>query len=364
MADRKLPELPSKKDLKVPELPSLEKLESDPKDDLVVPKPKKKIKLKKKATSKKQPKKKVTPKKKLKAPEPKIEIKPKKKKISPRKKVTKKPRKVAHPKSEFDIAHNFALNTYSRFKEAIKSIVLFGSAAKKLDSQGSDIDILIIIDDCSIQWDEQLIAWYREELKKIVEKDKNSERFHINTVTLSTFWEEIKEGEPAAINMLRYGQTLIDFGGFFEPLKVLLAKGRLRPSPEAIYTTLRRSPLHISRAKFDIVNSIEHLYWAMVDAGHAALMARGLVPPSPEHVGDMLDRAFVASKVLDKKYTRWYREMYTLAHDIIHGNVKYLSGKDIDEYMAKTTEFEKTLRDITARLIYKEKIIKTERKEN
>ena len=202
-----------------------------------------------------------------------------------------------------------------------------------------------------------------EELRKLLEKQTYAERIHINSVTLSTFWEDVKEGEPAAINILRYGQTLIDFGGFFDPLKVLLAKGRIRPTPEAIFTTLRRAPLHLSRAKFDIVNSVEHLYWAMVDAGHAALMARGQVPPSPEHVGDMLDRIFVANKILDKKYVKWYQEMYTLAHDIVHGNVKSLSGKDIDEYMARAIDFEKTMRDITARLIHREKIIKVEKKE-
>ena len=55
--------------------------------------------------------------------------------------------------------------------------------------------------------------------------------------------------------------------------------------------------------------------------------------------------------------------MYVLAHDIVHGNVKHLSGKDIDEYMARAIDFEKTMRDITARLIHREKIIKVEKKE-
>jgi predicted nucleotidyltransferase/uncharacterized protein (UPF0332 family) len=312
---------------------------------------------------KKKTKKQPSTKKKLKAPKftkTSSEKKVAKKKHLPELKSKDMPQ---NPSKEFEIAHDFAIKTYSKFQEAIKSIILFGSAAKKESTTGSDIDILIIIDDCSIQWDEQLVAWYREELRKLLEKQKYAERIHINSVTLTTFWEDVKEGEPAAINILRYGQTLIDFGGFFDPLKVLLAKGRLRPTPEAIFTTLRRAPLHLSRAKFDIVNSVEHLYWAMVDSAHAALMARGQVPPSPEHVEDMLDRVFVANKILNKKYVKWYREMHVLAHDIIHGDVKHLSGKDIDEYMARAIDFEKTMRDITARLIHREKIIKVEKKE-
>ena len=191
-------------------------------------------------------------------------------------------RKSSSKKSDQDIAMDFATKAYKKFQESIKSIVLFGSVSKKTTTKGSDIDILVIVDDCSVQWDQELIAWYREEMGKILEKQ--SDKLHINTVTLSTFWEDVREGEPAAINIIRYGQTLIDFGGFFDPLKSLLAKGRIRPTSEAVFTTLRRAPMHISRAKFDIVNSIEHLYWAMVDSAHSALMAKNQIPPSPEHV--------------------------------------------------------------------------------
>ena len=148
---------------------------------------------------KKKTKKKSPIKKKLVAPTPKIT---KNKKHLPELKSKNLPK---NPNEEFNIAHDFAIKTYTKFQEAIKSIVLFGSAAKLETTKGSDIDILIIIDDCSIQWDEELIAWYREELRKLLEKQTYAERIHINSVTLSTFWEDVKEGEPAAINILRYG---------------------------------------------------------------------------------------------------------------------------------------------------------------
>jgi len=283
------------------------------------------------------------------------------KKKTPIHKTSKKtPRKQL---TDYDTAMDFAVKTYKKFQEVIKSIVLFGSVTKDQAKKGSDIDILIIVDDCSIQWDEELTAWYREELGKIVDSQPYGQRLHINTVTLTTYWEDVREGEPAAINIIRYGQSLIDYGGFFDPLKALLAKGRIRPSTESIFTTLRRAPLHISKAKFDIINSIEHLYWAMVDSSHAALMARRQTPPSPEHVPEMLEQVFVSKKQLDQKYVRWYRELYDLAHDIAHGNVKSLTGRDIDEVMSRTVEFEKTMREITSRIIKTEKIIRTEIKE-
>ena len=183
--------------------------------------------------------------------------------------VVKKKKSVKKFETDKDIAYDFAIRASKKFKEVIKSIVLFGSVAKDETKKGSDIDIVIIIDDCVINWDQELIAWYRQELTNLMSEQKYKKELHLTTVTLSTFMEEVRMGEPAVINMLRYGESLIDLGGFFNPLKVLLAKGKIRPTTESIFITLRRSPMHIAKAKMDIVASIENVYWSMVDSSHA-----------------------------------------------------------------------------------------------
>jgi predicted nucleotidyltransferase len=66
-------------------------------------------------------------------------------------------------KLESDIAMDFAVKAYEKFNKLIKSIALFGSSVKQDAVAGSDIDIVIIIDDVSIIWDQELISWYREE---------------------------------------------------------------------------------------------------------------------------------------------------------------------------------------------------------
>ena len=43
--------------------------------------------------------------------------------------------------------------------------------------------------------------------------------------------------------------------------------------------TLRNSKWHLNQATID-------LYWAVIDATHAALMKLGEIPPSPEHIPD------------------------------------------------------------------------------
>src|SRR3989344_6976040 len=91
--------------------------------------------------------------------------------------------------NDYDIAYDFAVKAYNKFQDVIKSIALFGSVAKKTPYKKSDIDIIIIVDDCTILWDEELIAWYREELARLIAQQKYKKELHINTVTLSTFWK-------------------------------------------------------------------------------------------------------------------------------------------------------------------------------
>lgn len=240
---------------------------------------------------------------------------------------------------DYDIAYDFAVKAYKQFKNIIKSIALFGSVSKGTQNKESDIDLIIIIDDAYVKWDLELVSWYREELAKLVEKQKHGKRIHINTVTLTTFWERLINGEPVVINVLRYAQPLIDPGDFFSPLKALLINGRIRPTKESINTVIKRAPLHINRSKYNILKAMEDLYWAMVDSAHGALMSARQTPPSPEHIPEMLDSIFVNKGLLETKYVDWFKEMYAIAHHLSAGNIVDVSGKHIQMYRERTEDF-------------------------
>jgi len=254
-------------------------------------------------------------------------------------------------KSEREIAMDFAVKVYRKFSEMIKSIILFGSSAKQVSTPDSDIDIIIIIDNASINWDEELISWYREELGKIVQQNPYKKSLHINTVKLSTWWQDLMRADPVVVNVLRYGDPLIDFGGFFIPLKVLLEQGKIKPTPESIYTLLERTPQHIMRARAGIINSLDGLYWACVDSAHAALIAAKVMPASPEHIADVLIEVFVNKGLLKKKYAEDYREIYLLAKEIVHGKKVDITGKQLDEWFEKTNDFVETMAKLVDGLI-------------
>jgi len=242
-------------------------------------------------------------------------------------------------KTEKDIAMDFAAKAYEKFNKMIKSVILFGSQVKGEAKESSDIDIMVLIDDAAIQWDEELIAWYREELAKMVQNNPYQRDLHINTTKLTIWWKDLSRGDPVILNVIRYGVPLIDFGGFFEPLKVLLQQGNIKPTPEAIYSCLQRTPFHIGRSKAAELSAIEGLYWAMVDSSHAALMAAKQMPPSPEHVPEILKQIFVDTGNLKQNYVDEYKELLDLHKKIVHKEISDLKGGDIDGWQEKTEKF-------------------------
>lgn len=246
----------------------------------------------------------------------------------------------------YRIAYDFAGKVYNKFKGLVTSVVLFGSVAKKMVMEDSDIDLVIIIDDTAVTTDNSFILWYRKELANLVNEQDYKKKLHINTVTLTTFWEHIMKGEPTVINVIRYGIPIIDPGFFFDPIKRLLANGRIRPTVEAVYNAVSRTSYHIFRADQRELAAVGDVYWAFVDSAHAALMSRHVTPPSPEHIPLLLNKVFVKKGKLPQKYVSWYKGIYDLEKKIVHGHVVRLDRGELDDYRNKAEQFTNKMKSL------------------
>lgn len=240
---------------------------------------------------------------------------------------------------DIETARKFARLMYNEFGTFIRGLVLFGSTTKSPSSPKKDIDILIILDDVRVKFSRELIETYRIITEKVV-ANVDPQRLHIQSMKFSSFWEYVRAGDPVAINILRSGVALIDTG-FFDPLQVLLEQGRIRPSEESIFTYFTMAPASLNRSQQHLLTATVDLYWAAIDAAHAALMKSGEIPPSPEHVADLLERKLVREGHINKKYADVMRQLYSLFKKIVHREIKTISGKEYDNYYELTQAFVK-----------------------
>lgn len=255
-----------------------------------------------------------------------------------------KPNVKKFPSSDYDLAKKFSKRMTEELPDFVKAVVLFGSAAKKIDSyKSNDIDILIIINDLTMIMSEEVVQTYRV----ITERTASSisKRFHITTLKMSTFWEYIRNGDPIAINMLREGVVLHD-AGFFEPVQQLLFQGRIRPSKESIWVYFSRAPNTIHNADWHILQASLDLYWAVTDAAHAALMKVGEMPPSPKHLPKLVSEKLVRTGMVPSKCSDTIEFFYELAKKIQHRDLQTVEGKQYDSWKKDAKEFLKAMETV------------------
>jgi len=246
-----------------------------------------------------------------------------------------------YERHEVDTVHRFSNELYKELGSLVRGIVLFGSSARKKATVKSDIDVLVILDDLTISMSPEVVDAYRVIVNKIIVRV--STRLHITTLRFTSFWDYIRNGDPIGINILRDGVAIID-SGFFEPLQALLKKGRIRPTSESIWTYYIRAPNTLHNSKWHLLQASIDLYWAVIDAAHAALMKHGEIPPTPEHVADLLEEKLVKKKLLEHKYVATMRHFYKLMKMITHREIEEIKGEEYDRYYREAEDFVQRMR--------------------
>ena len=243
-----------------------------------------------------------------------------------------------------DIARKFAKIMYDEFGTFISALILFGSTIKNPSKPNKDIDILVILDDVKIKFTRELVQTYRIITEKAIAL-VDPKRLHIQSMKLTSFWEYVRAGDPVAVNILRHGISLIDTG-FFDPLQILLEQGRIRPSRESVYTYLSMAPASLERSKQHLLTATVDLYWAAIDASHATLMSLGEIPPTPEHVPNLLQAVLVNNKHIAKKHADTMRKLYVIYKRITRLELSEIFGRDYDRLREETKELVSEMKKI------------------
>lgn len=225
---------------------------------------------------------------------------------------------------EITLVYDFSLKVVKEFGSLIKSIAVFGSFARGDITQKSDIDIMIILDDASVELTPEIIGFYSRELDSILKKEGSLLRFHVTTVGLSEFFDTVRRGDPLIINILRTGLPIVD-AGFFAPMKLLLKHGKIRPTFEAIELSKNRSLYHFSDYSNATLVAATSLYWAAVEVTHAAVMTKGATPASPEHIVSEMERVGIGSPE-DRKT---FQGIYDLMKAIVHKEKLEISPEEL-----------------------------------
>ena len=235
-----------------------------------------------------------------------------------------------------------------KFDKYIVSYVAAGSLFR--GEKANDIDVYVIVDDTDVKRMPRFEL--KEKLRAIIISQgfeasaitKVDKKFHIQVYILTDFWEGIKDANPVFFTFLRDGVPLYD-RGVFMPWKLMLEMGRIKPSPEAIDVFMSTGERILESVQYRLRDILEKdIYWAVLNPSQAALMLYGVNPPTPKETIELMEDIFVKKeKLLEKKYVDTLDRTFKYFKDIEHGDVKDISGKDIDKLLTDVEAYIKRM---------------------
>lgn len=238
-----------------------------------------------------------------------------------------------------------------KFEKYVVSYVLFGSLTRGQATSKSDIDVAIIVDDTDVK--KMTRAELKDKLRAIIigmgldagDMTGIKNKLNIQVYILTDFWESIKEANPVIFTVLRDGVPLYD-RGIFMPWKQLLKMGKVKPSAEAIDMFMASGEQMVTRVQGSLKRIVEaDIYWSTLTPTQAALMLYGIPPPTPNETIELVEEVFVKKEaLLETKYIDTLKEIRRYYKGIEHGDMKVVTGKEVDELLDKADAYLKRLK--------------------
>jgi len=222
---------------------------------------------------------------------------------------------------------NFTNQIRKTYGDLIKSVLIFGSAARGDMKKTSDADLWIILDDTATKGSEDLER-IQAQLQLISAEMKD---LHVQTTGLTEFWGWMKKGSPELFNYLRVGLVIYDTG-FVKPVQRMLKAGLLPPSEETVGIKARSAEAHLKKVELAIKSMIFDLRYASADACQSVIMYYYNTTPDPKHIPEELQK-LVKEKKLEPECITKFEELDKLWKDIDHKRIKQVETTHLTKAM-------------------------------
>lgn len=240
--------------------------------------------------------------------------------------------KTKTPKEVLQKVVRFTNEARKQYGDLVKSVLIFGSAAKGTMVKGSDADVWVVLDNTATKSSEDLER-VNAHLHLIAHQLKE---LHIQTTPLTEFWRWVKMGSPELVNFLRYGLPIYDTG-FIKPVQRMLQMGLLPPSEETISLKARAAEARLKRIKLDLKAMIFELRYTATDICQAVIMHYYKSQPDQKAIPNFLEK-LVKDKKLEPEYIEKFKELNKLWKDIDHGEIKKVTTEHVNRAISLAKE--------------------------
>lgn len=227
---------------------------------------------------------------------------------------------------------DFTNRIKKNYGDLIKSVVIFGSAARGDMKKTSDVDLWVIVDDTATKSSEN-INKIKVQLQLLSTEMKG---LHVQMNSLTEFWKWMKIGSPELFNFLRSGLVIYDTG-FIKPVQRMLKLGLLPPSDETVGLKTKSAEGLIKKVELGMRAMVFDLRYAATDACQSVIMYFYKETPDQKQMPEFLEK-LVKEKNLEKEYVKKFEDLNKLWKDIDHGEIKKIKPEHLKKAMDLATD--------------------------
>lgn len=252
-------------------------------------------------------------------------------------------------KEIFEKVVKFTNVAREQYGSVVKSVLIFGSAAKGTMIKGSDADVWVVLDDTATKGSTDLNK-INTHLYLIAHELKD---LHIQTTTLTEFWQWMKLGSPELVNFLRYSLPVFDTG-FIKPVKRMLEMGLIPPSEETIKLKSQAAHARLKKIELDMKSMVFELRYTALDICQAVAMHYFKKQPDAKDMPEFLNK-LVKEKKLEAEYVKKFEQLNKMWKDIDHGNVKDIDAKYLETALKLSNEIVERMNKLLPKELQAEK---------
>lgn len=218
------------------------------------------------------------------------------------------------------------------YEDILKSIIIYGSAVRKERVEGSDIDVLVIVDDNSENLEESDLKEIKEDQETIKQKgEEKGYELHIQPPKPVSNWLNLLiQGRPWSVTAIKYSESIYDPQNFQSTLQKMVRSTSPESETERSLNLLQQAESDIQKTQKLLENSFEQLVENIRSSGRTYLKFHDVHTTEDEEIINGLESHGIN---LD-----FFREILELEEKII-SNKRDLSFKELEAYAKKSLEF-------------------------
>src|SRR3989338_6272531 len=243
-----------------------------------------------------------------------------------------------------------------KFEKYVSSYFIAGSLVRGTAGKDSDVDVFVVIDDTDVkrmnrvELLEKLRGIIYDYIREATALAGVKNILNVQVSLLTDFWQRVRDVEPVAFTFIRDGIPLYDRGTFI-PWKLLLKIGRIKPSPEAIDLYMKQGEQTEEFVKRRLLDAMIDTYYGIVTPTQAMIMLAGEGPEAPKNLVPQVKSLFVEKeKLMSEKDLKIVEKAVHLFKQYEYGKLKKFSGKEIDQFIQESREYNKMLKVLRLKL--------------